>query len=55
MATLYLIVSLLFDAAYLGALVSASRWPDLSYVVLLGLVVGAFAAWRWCLWVYRSV
>nr|WP_299246026.1 hypothetical protein [uncultured Halomonas sp.] len=47
MAMLSLTIALLFDAAYLGALVSTSRWPELSYVVLSGLVVGAFAAWRW--------
>ncbi|WP_227368820.1 hypothetical protein [Halomonas sp. M20] len=47
MAMLSLAVALLFDAVYLGALVSTPRWPEMSYVVLSGLVVGAFAAWRW--------
>nr|WP_298414604.1 hypothetical protein [uncultured Halomonas sp.] len=47
MAMLSLIIALLLDAVYLGALVNTLRWPELSYIALLGLVVGAFAAWRW--------
>ncbi|MGC3873417.1 hypothetical protein ACPF7Z_09120 [Halomonas sp. GXIMD04776] len=47
MMTLWMVIALLFDAAYLGAFVRVSQWPALSYGILVGLMIGGSAAWRW--------